>query len=185
MPSEFKSLKGCLLLDAGGMNGSCFHHAVILVCQHTQEGAFGLVLNQTSDKTDVAKMGVELPTPLNQLPLRLGGPVDPSTLSYLHSDSFMFQGNVMANLTLGHDLSELADIGNSFTSHHQVEIYSGYSGWGPGQMESELERKAWLVHPAKTNHVFENKGEELWRSILRNKGWQYKLLACVIIHVLF
>jgi putative transcriptional regulator len=59
-----------------------------------------------------------------------------------------------------------------------VKIFAGYAGWSPGQLESELQRKAWLTHPASLELVFETPPEKLWSKILRSKGGaRYKLLS--------
>ena len=51
------------------------------------------------------------------------------------------------------------------------------AGWSPGQLEDEMKRKAWLTHPASLDLVFNTKPEELWKSVLQQKGWKYRLLA--------
>ena len=75
------------------------------------------------------------------------------------------------------DPSELSDIANSVNPDHKVEFFAGYSGWGAGQLESELARKAWLIHPANTELVFSNPDESTWRETLRQMNWQQRLLA--------
>ena len=75
------------------------------------------------------------------------------------------------------DPSELSDIANSVNPDHKVEFYAGYSGWGAGQLESELARKAWLIHPASAELVFSNPDESAWRDTLRQMNWQQRLLA--------
>ena len=110
MNTQFRSLKGHLLLDAGGMYGSSFHHSIILMCQHSPEGAFGLVLNQASDNCVGDILPFNLPPDVKQQPVRKGGPVDEQSVYILHSDAFMFQGNVLNNLSLMQDLNELNDL---------------------------------------------------------------------------
>jgi putative transcriptional regulator len=177
MKVKFQSLRGYLLLDAGGMYGSFFHHTVILMCQHSPEGAFGLVLNQPSDKRVGDVLPIDMPPTLKNQRTRSGGPVDETSVHILHSDAFMFQGNVMNNLSLMQDPGELSDLANSVNPDHQIEVFLGYSGWGAGQLESELARKAWLVCQAKTELVFSNPDEAAWREILRGLDWQHRLLA--------
>jgi putative transcriptional regulator len=177
MSEAFQSLRGHLLLDAGGMYGSCFHHTVILMCRHSPEGAFGLVLNQPSEKRVGDALSLDLPPDVKQQPVRNGGPVEEDTVHILHSDAFMFQGNVLNNLSLVEDASELSDIANSVNPDHKVEFFAGYSGWGKGQLESELARKAWLIHPASAELVFSNPDESAWRDTLRQMNWQQRLLA--------
>ena len=177
MREKLQSLRGHLLLDAGGMYGSCFHHTVILMCQHSPGGAFGLVLNQPSDKRVGDVLPIDMPPSVKNQLTRSGGPVDESSVHILHSDSFMFQGNVMNNLSLVQEPGELSDLANSVNPDHKIEVFLGYSGWGAGQLESELARKAWLVCKATTELVFSNPEEAAWRQILRGLDWQHRLLA--------
>jgi putative transcriptional regulator len=177
MPETEKFLKGQLLLDSGELRGSFFQRTVVLICQHDAEGAFGLVLNRAAG-TNIGDMIVaDLPDSLKGCPLFLGGPVQPSALSYLHTDAFIPDANVLPNLSLGHSLENLIEIGESFSLSRKIKLFAGYAGWSPGQLEDEMKRKAWLTHPASLDLVFENSSDQLWRKILCEKGWQYKLLA--------
>lgn len=177
MAAADKFLKGQLLLDSGQLRGSFFQRTVVLICQHDAEGAFGLVLNRSSGSKVGEMIVADLPEHLKGCPLYLGGPVQPSALSFLHTDGFIPDANVLPNLSLGHSLDNLMEIGESFSSTQKIRLFAGYAGWSPGQLEEEMKRKAWLTHPASLELVFETKPEELWQAILRKKGWRYKLLA--------
>ena len=59
----------------------------------------------------------------------------------------------------------------------KIKLFAGYAGWRPGQLEDEMKRKAWLTHPASLELIFDTNPEQLWQTILRQKGWKYKLLA--------
>ena len=177
MPEPETSLKGQLLLDSGQLQGSFFQQTVLLICQHDAEGAFGLVLNRATGSNVGEMIVADLPDSLKSFPLFLGGPVQPSALSFLHSDAFIPDANVIPNLTLGHSLDSLRDIGESFSSSRKIKMFAGYAGWSPGQLEDELKRKAWLTHPASLELVFETEPGKLWRDILRKKGGKYLLLA--------
>jgi putative transcriptional regulator len=172
-----KYLKGQLLLDSGQLRGSFFQRTVVLVCQHDAEGAFGLVLNRPTGNNVSEMIVADLPDTLKSNPLYLGGPVQPSALSFLHTDLFIPDANVMANLSLGHSLDSLTELGESFSPTRKVKMFAGYSGWSPGQLEEEMKRDAWLTHPASLELVFETDPAQLWQKILQQKGWKYKLLA--------
>ena len=178
MPEKFHSLRGQLLLDSGQLTGSFFHRTVVLICQHDREGAFGLILNRPTDKKVGDALVADLPDSLKEQTLYLGGPVQAQALSYLHSDTYLPEASVMANLELGHSLDSLVEVGQSYSPTKQLRLYAGYAGWAPGQLEQELKRKAWVVHPASLELVFHAESKELWRRILRQKGnWHYRLLA--------
>jgi putative transcriptional regulator len=177
MAEGFQSLKGQLLLDSGQLSGSFFHRSVVLICQHDAEGAFGLVLNRIGENKVGEMVIADLPESLKEQALYLGGPVQPAVLSFLHTDAFLPNANVLSNLNLGHSVDSLTEIGESFSAAKQVRIFAGYSGWGPGQLEDEMRRKAWITHPASIDLVFPGQPQQLWRTILKEKGWQYRLLA--------
>jgi putative transcriptional regulator len=178
MPEKLKNLKGQLLLDSGQLGGSFFQRTVVLVCRHDTEGAFGLILNR-STKNKVGEMIVaDLPDALKESPLYLGGPVQPTALSFLHTDNFIPDADVLPNLSLEHSLDMLIEIGESFSPAKKVRLFAGYAGWSPGQLEEELKRKAWLTFPASLELVFETPPEQLWQKILKTKGgWKNKLLS--------
>ena len=113
-----------------------FSHTVILICEHNAEGAFGLVLNRSLGKTVGEMIVADLPDTLKESPLFLGGPVQPAALSFLHTDNFFPNAEVLPNLALGHSLDELVDIGESFSPAKKVRLFAGYAGWSPGQLES-------------------------------------------------
>ncbi|MFO1478229.1 MAG: YqgE/AlgH family protein [Verrucomicrobiota bacterium] len=177
MPTTPKYLKGQLLLDSGQLRGSFFQRTVVLICQHDAEGAFGLVLNRATGSSVGDMVVAELPEPLRKYPLYLGGPVQPTALSFLHTDSFIPDANVLPNLSLGHSLDALNEIGESFSTTRKVKMFAGYAGWSPGQLEEEMKRDAWLTHPASVELVFDTPHDDLWRGILQSMGWKYKLLA--------
>jgi putative transcriptional regulator len=178
MANQPKFLRGQLLLDSGQMGGSFFQRTVVLICQHNAGGAFGLVLNRALGKTVGEMIIADLPDVLKESPLFLGGPVQPAALSFLHTDSFIPDADVLPNLALGHSLDDLLDIGEGFSVTKKVRLFAGYAGWSPGQLESEIKRKSWLTFPATVQLVFETPPELLWQKILNDKGgWKNKLLA--------
>ena len=178
MGEKGKFLQGQLLLDSGQLGGSFFQRTVVLICKHDAEGAFGLVLNRAVGKTVGELIVADLPELIKTAPLYLGGPVQPGALSYLHTDSFIPDADVMPNLALGHSLDDLLDIGEDFSATKKVRMFAGYAGWSPGQLEGEMRRNSWLTFPATLELVFETQPEDLWPKILRTKGgWKNRLLA--------
>ena len=177
MPAKQKSLKGQLLLDNGRLAGSFFHHTVILICQHDSDGAFGLVLNRGTGNKIGEALVANVPAGLKEQPLFLGGPVQPQALSFLHSDSFIPDANVMPNLQLEHSLDTLIELSDAYSPTQQLKVFAGYAGWSPGQLDAELKRDTWLTHPASVELVFYPKPDELWKLILGEKGWKFRLLS--------
>ena len=170
-------LQGQLLLDSGQLTGSFFARTVILICQHDAEGAFGLVLNRPTGGKVGDALVADLPDALKESPLYLGGPVQPSAMSFLHTDLFLPDANVMPNLSLGHSLDALMDLGESYATDSKVKLFAGYAGWSPGQLENEIRRQAWLTHPASLELVFSVDAASMWPKLMRQKGWNNQLLA--------
>jgi putative transcriptional regulator len=178
MSEKRKYLQGQLLLDSGQLGGSFFQRTVVLICQHNEEGAFGLVLNRALGKSVGEMIVANLPDPLKKSPLFLGGPVQPTALSFLHTDNFVPDANIFPNLHIGHSLDDLLEIDESFSTAKKIRMFAGYSGWTSGQLENELKAKAWLTFPASVDLVFETPPDQLWPKILKSKGgWKNKLLA--------
>jgi len=173
----FKSLKGQLLLDNGRLNGSFFHRTVLLICQHDEAGAFGLMINRPTGNKVGDALTANLPEPLKTQELFFGGPVQPQALSYLHADDFLPNANVMMNLNLDHSLENLVDLGDSFSKTQQIRVFAGYAGWSAGQLDDEMARDTWLTHPASLELVFDSNPQKLWGFLLRKKGWKYRLIA--------
>src|SRR2546423_13525297 len=155
MTEPEKYLKGQLLLDSGQLRGSFFQRTVVLICQHDAEGAFGLVLNRSTGTNVGETIVADLPDTLKSCPLYLGGPVQPSALSFLLTDAFIPDANVLPNLTLGHTLDSLMEFGESFSPTRKIKMFVGYAGWSPGQLEDEIKRNAWLAHPASLELVLD------------------------------
>lgn len=177
MAEKSKFLKGQLLLDSGQLQGF-FRRTVVLICEHNSEGAFGLVLNRSSGNKAGEMIVADLPDVVKESPLYLGGPVQPTALSFLHSDNFVPEANVLPNLSLGHSLDSLLEIGESFSTTKKLRLFAGYAGWSGGQLEDEMKRKAWTTFPASLELVFETPADKLWSEVLHRKGgWHNKLLA--------
>jgi putative transcriptional regulator len=177
MAEKNKFLKGQLLLDSGRLQGSFFQRSVVLICQHDAEGAFGLVLNQHAGKNASEVFLTDLPESLQDLPLFVGGPVQPTALSFLRTETFLPEANVISNLGLGHSLDELIELGGQPAPGRKVKLFAGYAGWSPGQLEDEMRREAWLTHPASLELIFDVDPADMWRAILKKMGGTYRLLA--------
>jgi putative transcriptional regulator len=164
-----ESLRGQLLIAAPSLF-DYFRRAVILVLEHTPDGAMGVVLNRESE-TPVAEA---LPV-LSELPgsdglVRLGGPVSPESVVALGD----FGDPAEAGTRVVGPLGTLdPDAANS--SLRRVRVYAGYAGWAPEQLDAELEQGAWIVQEADPDDPF--RAGDIWPTALRRKGGGYRLLA--------
>jgi putative transcriptional regulator len=164
-----ESVRGQLLIAAPSLF-DYFRRSVILVLEHTPDGAMGVVLNRESE-TPVAEA---LPA-LAELPgadglVRLGGPVSPESVVALGE----FGDPDEAGTAVLGPLGTLdPDAANS--SLRRVRVYAGYAGWAPGQLDGELEQGAWIVQQAHPDDPFRE--GDIWSEALRRKGGGYRLLA--------
>jgi putative transcriptional regulator len=177
MPETNKSLQGQLILDGGKLHGSFFHRSVVLICQHDDEGAFGLILNRGTENKVGQALVANLPEGIKEQALFIGGPVQPQALSFLHSDAYLPGANVMTNLNLGHSIDALMDLSESFSTTQKLKLFAGYAGWSAGQLDNEMSRQDWLVHPATLELVFDAEPERLWKTIMKQKDVNSRLLA--------
>ena len=174
----FKTLQGLFLLDGGGLGGSCFHRSVVLVCEHTPEGALGLVLTRPGSLLLEDSLPGEVPAPFRGVRLFDGGPVQPTALSYLHGNPGHLLGNVLPQLTVGHQIEELQELMNSGSPGLRLKVFSGYAGWAPGQLDDEMRQNSWLTAPADLPLVFDVPPEDLWKRLLRQRTcWQERILS--------
>ena len=162
-------LRGQLLIAAPSLQ-DYFRRAVVLVLEHTPDGAMGVVLNRAAEVrvADVVPALAELPDS-DQL-VRLGGPVAPESVVALGD----FEHLEEAGTTVLDSLGTL-DPESPNESLRRLRVYAGYAGWGPGQLDGELEQDAWIVVQAKVDDPF---GEaDLWSEAVARKGGSYRLLA--------
>jgi putative transcriptional regulator len=168
------STRGQLLIAGPGLLDPNFFRTVVLIVEHSEEGALGLILNRPSETT-VAEAVTEiegLVTPDETI--YVGGPVQPSSLIILAE----FEDRSQAGLIAFEDVGVLA--GGATDEPPQIDrgrAFVGHSGWGPGQLEEELERGDWFLTPATHGDAFSTEPLELWEAVLIRKGGRYALVA--------
>jgi putative transcriptional regulator len=169
------STRGQLLIAGPTLSDPNFFRTVVLIVEHSDEGALGLVLNRPS-KTTVGEAVSDLESLLDvDDPLFIGGPVQPSALIVLAE----FDDAELAALIAFDDVGVLAG-GTSEGPGGGVRrgrAFVGHAGWGPGQLDSELERGDWILEPARHEDAFSEAPGQLWPAVLTRKGGSYALVA--------
>lgn len=155
-----KSLKGHLLLATESLNDPNFSRSVVLIFDHTENGAAGIILNKPMSVTvaDVANKAFEF-TSNWQKPLNMGGPVS-GPFAAAHTIRDMADMEVMPGVygaLLPEHLQQLIR-----KQQEPTLFVLNYSGWGPGQLEQEIIEDSWDVMPAKTEHIFHSEDVDLW-----------------------
>lgn len=170
-------LKGQLLISGAGLLDSNFRHTVVLVGEHGDEGAVGVVLNRALEVT--VEQAVPALSPLAGPGEKLfrGGPVEPdqAVLMAAVADAAILDVPVFGSV--GFLVEEVpSDVRSTV---RRARVYLGHAGWGPGQLEAELEDGSWIVEPATEEDLFSPDPGALWRRLLERKGPRYAAMARV------
>jgi putative transcriptional regulator len=170
------SARGKLLIAGPGLLDPNFWRTVVLVVEHSEDGALGLVLNRPSE-TSVHEAVPQLDELVDGgEPLYIGGPVQPSSVIILARLEDPGDAALLA-------FDDIGVIGAGSESDpppagvRQGRAFVGHSGWGPGQLDGELERGDWITEPARREDAFSEEPRELWQSVLTRMGGSYALVA--------
>jgi putative transcriptional regulator len=170
-----ESLQGHLLIAGPGLIDPNFWRAVVLVGEHSEEGALGVVLNRSSE-TSVEEAVPELALLAQGMGVvHIGGPVQPSAVVVLADFVEPDDADSLVLDSVGFLPSEVEP--GSLGELRRARVYVGYAGWGPGQLDDELEEGSWIVEPALPEDVFTDDPEGLWSAVLRRKGGPFSVLA--------
>ena len=169
-----ESARGQLLVAGPTLLDPNFWRTVVLVIEHTDEGALGLVLNRPSE-TLVSDAVTELEGLIDggEL-LYIGGPVQPAAVVVLAR----FEDPSDSALIAFDDVGVLgSDESMESTPVIEGRAFVGHAGWGSGQLDSEIERGDWILEPARRSDAFPESPRDLWASVLTRKGGSYALVA--------
>lgn len=176
------SLTNQFLIAMPGLNDPNFSRTVTLICEHTEDGALGFVINQPTD-IPVAELlsqqeiTFETDNPLAEAPLYSGGPVETQRGFILHSPEMKWETTMEVDesfcLTSSRDVIEAAVAGEGPKS---CMFILGYAGWAAGQLEQELAENAWLTTEADQSIVFNLPFEQRWQAAAEKLGVDLSLL---------
>ena len=169
------SLRGHLLVASPSLLDPTFKRAVVLVTEHTDDGAAGLVINRPSPVEVSSAVPALEPVVDDGEQVWVGGPVQPEAVLVL--GEFLDPDDAAVPLfdSLGFPSLDEPDEIVPLTTRRRV--FAGYSGWGAGQLEDELSRDDWILEPARPDDAFTESPDELWADVLRRKGGIYELVA--------
>ena len=172
-------MRGHLLLAAPSLFDPNFRRTVVFIAEHGEEGAMGLVLNRPAEVSvvdtvpDLAAYAADV-----EEPIYVGGPVQTQAVIVIaefdlpeRSPAIVLDDDVGFVPADADDHDELA------TLCRRTRVFAGHSGWGPGQLDDELEEKAWITAPAIREDLFTDDPDGLWSTVMRRKGGQYRLIA--------
>jgi putative transcriptional regulator len=162
------SLRGRLLLAGPGLMDPNFFRAVVLMLEHTDEGALGVVLNRPTDLPVREALPPWAETVSDPPVVFVGGPVAPGTAIALGRSTDV-------EPVVG--AFGMVDLDEEPETWHDVRLFSGYAGWGPGQLEDELIEDAWLVLDSRPEDIATDDADDLWANVLARQRGPLSLLA--------
>lgn len=175
--NKLKPEKGRLLISEPFLPDPNFERTVVLLCEHNEEGSFGFVLNKPSI-LKVSEVMEDVSVLENVV--YVGGPVQQDTLHFIHRNANIsnaveivpniYWGGAYENLILMCDTHQL--------SATDIRFFLGYSGWSPGQLETELEQDSWIVCDYITDQLlFDTDPHLMWRKALENMGGRFSMYS--------
>ncbi|NGX61788.1 MAG: hypothetical protein K940chlam9_01277 [Chlamydiae bacterium] len=172
--------KGTFLIATPEVDSGIFFRGVLLLCEHSSSGSFGIVINKNLD--------LELPEEIlsieqlnnPRVEIRAGGPVQTSQMMLIHtSESIPEQTiEICEGVHLGGDLQFLQEAITT-ESGPQMRLCFGYAGWQAGQLEREFLDGGWYLYPASSEDIFETPPDRLWQTLLRKLGGRYATLSMI------
>lgn len=158
-----------------------FHKSVNYLCEHNENGAMGIIINQPIELTFKELLGhleIDINPSLLEATLFNGGPVQQERGFILHTGDKQWETtmNIGENINLTSSKDILADMAANKGPQHTL-VALGYAGWDAGQLEEEIAANHWLVVPADYQIIFETKREQQWTAAARRLGIDVNLIS--------
>ena len=179
--SQFEGLSNHFLIAMPGLNGSSFSQSVAYICEHSINGAIGLVINYPINITLgelFAQMNLKYDTAIGETPLFSGGPVQAERGFILHSTDKSWESTLTLSETISITSSKdiLTDIAHN-RGPEKFLVTLGYAGWSAGQLEDEIVSNSWLTIPADKQIIFDTPVEQRWTASAQPLGVDMNLIA--------
>jgi len=173
----YETVKDKFLVATEEVDGR-FGETVIVMIEHDENGAWGLVVNKPIGHTPINKL-INIPISLTekqkkltkkQIPIFWGGPVDKSRIFIMHSKEYESESTIkFKNLSISRDFNTLLKIADNKGPKNKL-IIIGVSSWGPGQLDGEIEKNGWVLSEIKEEIIFEIENDEKWKNAYK-KGY--------------
>jgi putative transcriptional regulator len=167
---------GILLIADPFLKDPNFLRTVVLLCEHQEAGSFGFVLNKQVEQT-LDELVSDMAD--HHLPVYYGGPVQMNTIHFLHQ----YPDLIPDSVKVCHDIywggnfeTVTALLKNKIIDLTKIKFFIGYSGWGDGQLNDEMEEKSWLTVKANHGLVFNTSYDEIWKNSLKTLGGDYEMM---------
>ena len=173
------------LIALPGMGDSRFEKSVIFICHHDADGAMGLIINKPKGDVILSdllpQIGIDGDVTVADSQVLDGGPVDIDRGFVLHSDDITLK-NKAEPLIDGICLSSTKDVLEALVTQDapsQALLAIGYSGWGGGQLEHEIQSNSWIIAESNPDIIFGDRHEDKWEQAIRSLGIEPGLLSSV------
>jgi putative transcriptional regulator len=170
-------MQGSLLIAHPLLNDGFFNRSVIYLTNHNDEGSLGFILNF---KTQFKLRDVRPQVRNGNFPIYEGGPVAKDQLFFLHKlgEKLGDALHIKDNVWFGGDFGDLLHgIEHGTIKQSDVRFFVGYSGWGDGQLEKEIESKSWIMNDGSEKNIFIPDTDSLWKNSLQEKKPGYGIFA--------
>jgi len=183
LPSTIEgALKGQLLIAMPGMSDPRFDRTVVYLCAHSADGAMGLIVNRLVDHIDfpdlLETLNIDSRSADRQVRVHFGGPVETSRGFVLHTADYSRDATVPVNERMG--LTASVDVLQAMAdgSGPQLALLAlGYAGWGPGQLDREIQQNVWLHAPPDDDIIFGGDLDNKWQRAVGKLGFDLSLLS--------
>ncbi|MGD1320021.1 YqgE/AlgH family protein [Chryseobacterium sp. 2R14A] len=170
------SYKGKILISTPDISGDIFSRSVVLVIDHNESGAFGLILNKKNSKmSNRFKNFFDF-----QIEVYDGGPVENDKVFFIIKGKKVTEQytDITDEFYLTEDIERIINaVLQNEISIQDVKIFSGYSGWSSLQLDNEIQKKVWTVVDVYNLDYTLPNDQTLWKSIMQNLGGEYLLWA--------
>lgn len=167
---------GQILIAEPLLNDPNFTRSVVLLCDHSEEGSMGFVLNQPTKM----HLGDLINSTYGPGPLVYkGGPVQPDSMHMLHTGQFEGGQIIAKGIYWGCSETSMSELSTAISSSDEsnLRLFAGYSGWGPGQLEKEIKEGTWLLTDATAELLFTTDVAAFWKTAISALGNRYRYLA--------
>lgn len=154
-----------------------FRQAVVLLCDHHNEGTFGFILNK-SVRMNINELLDDFPDFESEV--FYGGPVATDTIHYIHNVGELLDESqkVDDGVFWGGNFDKLKFlIKHEMVKPENIRFFVGYAGWTAGQLKDEMQSGSWILSKSERNYIFNQAGSDLWKNVLSSKSENYSIIA--------
>ena len=181
-------LEGQLLVATPNVMGGGFKQSVILICAHSEEGAMGLIINQTLPDVDYGDLLNQFDLPKHiinsSLSVNYGGPVETNRgfVIYRHEDKYLDEAMItIGDMAISGSVELLTQIAQGKGPKERI-LALGYAGWSSNQLEDEIEDNSWISVPVDSDLVFDKNNDSKWHRASFGNGIDLSKLSTVAGH---